>query len=126
MQRVIIDIHSYVLGEAVELALKANGDFQVTVCENPRDTVSKCYNLAATAVLIEVTENRPWGFEERLEQCSAIKQNCPDCKIAFLVDEVSKKELAEKVKQAKKDKLIDEFIYSSTSASYLAAVIDSM
>ncbi len=119
-------MHSYILGEAIKMALKVNGDFDVSVSEKPHETAEKCYTLAATAVLMEVTEYRSWGIEEQLGQCSIIKKNCPDCKIAFLVDETSEKELAEKVKQAKKDNLIDQFIYSSTSASYLAAVIDAM
>ena len=37
-----------------------------------------------------------------------------------------KKEAARKVKQAKKEGLIDQFIYGSISASYLADIVDSL
>ena len=50
----------------------------------------------------------------------------PDCKIVFIVDENSEKKSATQVKQAKKDGLIDQFIYSSISASYLSDIVDSL
>lgn len=99
------------------------------ICEKFKyycEIADKCYTLAATAALMEVTGYQPWGFEERMNQCKAIKRKCPDCKTAFLVDENSEKELSEKVKQAKKDGLIDQFIYSSTSASYLIALMETL
>ena len=43
-----------------------------------------------------------------------------------VVDENAEKEVAKQVKQAKKDGLIDQFIYGSISASYLADIVDSL
>ena len=48
------------------------------------------------------------------------------CKIVLVVDENTEKKLADKVRQAKKDGLIDNFIYGSVSSAYLAAVIDTL
>jgi hypothetical protein len=43
-----------------------------------------------------------------------------------MVDENSMPKVAEDVKQAKRDGLIDQFIYGSTSASYLVALMDAL
>ena len=56
----------------------------------------------------------------------AVKAQNPDCKIVFIVDENAEKAIAKQVKQAKKDGLIDQFIYGSISASYLADIVDSL
>ena len=55
-----------------------------------------------------------------------VKKNNPECKIVLVVDEVTEKKLADRVRQAKKDGRIDNFIYGSVSSTYLAAVIDSL
>ena len=55
-----------------------------------------------------------------------VKAQSPDCKIVLEVDENTEKKLADKVRQAKKDGLIDNFIYGSVSATYLSAVIDAL
>ena len=126
MQRVIIDIKNYVFGEAIEMALRKNGDFQVIVVEQPEETANKAYSIAATTVLMEVTGYPPYVLEERLKIREEIRKRCPNCKIALVVDENSDKLAAEQVKQAKRDGLIDLFIYGSTSASYLVALLDAL
>ena len=55
-----------------------------------------------------------------------VKAQTPECKVLLLVDENADAELAEAVKQAKKDGLIDNFIYASITSSYLAAVLDTL
>lgn len=55
-----------------------------------------------------------------------MKQQSPHCKIVLIVDENAEKELARHVLQAKKDGLIDNFIYGSVSDAYLSAVIDTL
>ena len=55
-----------------------------------------------------------------------VKSYCPDCKIVLVVDENTEKKLADKVRRAKKDGLIDNFLYGSVSATYLSAVIDTL
>jgi len=50
----------------------------------------------------------------------------PECKIVLIVDENAEKEAARQVKKAKKDGLIDQFIYGSISATYLADIVDSL
>ena len=55
-----------------------------------------------------------------------MKARSPGCKIVLVVDENTEKKLADKVRQAKKDGLIDNFIYGSVSSTYLSAVIDAL
>ncbi len=55
-----------------------------------------------------------------------IKKRGPECKLLFLVDEKADAALADDVKIAKKDGLIDNFIYASISPTYLAAVLDTL
>ena len=46
--------------------------------------------------------------------------------MVLVVDENSEKEAADRVRQAKKDGLIDQFIYGSTSPAYLVALTDTL
>ena len=55
-----------------------------------------------------------------------VKAQNPNCKIVLVVDENTEKKLADKVRQAKKDGLVDNFIYGSVSSTYLSAVIDAL
>ena len=48
------------------------------------------------------------------------------CCLNLVVDENTEKKLADKVRQVKKDGLIDNFIYGSVSSTYLSAVIDTL
>ena len=68
----------------------------------------------------------PWKYCERMKIRDSVKVQNPDCKLVLVVDENAEKEVAKQVKQAKKDGLIDQFIYGSISASYLAAIMDSL
>lgn len=126
MQRVLINFQSFVLGEAVEQILETSGDFHVTVVENPKDVVKKQFNMASTALLMEVSSCPGYLLVERMEIRRQIKQQDARCKIVLLVNEKAEKKLAEQVKQLKRDGLIDQFIYSSTSASFLAAIMDAL
>lgn len=119
-------MQNYVLGEAVELALRKNGGFNVIVVEKPDEVVKNCCGLAATALLMEVTGYAPCRLEERMKIREEVKKQCPGCKIVLMVDENAMPQVAEEVKQAKRDGLVDQFIYGSTSASYLVAIMDSL
>ena len=119
-------MQNFVLGEAVQLALRNGGDFQVTVVETPEQTAQMCHSLAANVLLMDVTSYPPCGLRERLNIRDEVKRRDPDCKIVFLVDENAEKKLAEEVKQAKRDGIIDLFLYGSISASYLVALLDTL
>ena len=56
----------------------------------------------------------------------ALRRFDSDCKTVLVVDENTERRLADMVRQAKKDGLVDNFIYGSVSSSYLSAVIDAL
>jgi len=119
-------MQNYVFAQATEMAMKSHGDFRVVVVEKPEDIVKNCVSVAATALLMEVTGYTPYKLEERLKIREETKKQNPDCKIVLMVDENSMPQVAETVKQAKRDGLIDQFIYGSTSASYLVGIMDAL
>lgn len=96
------------------------------VVDLPDKVVDECKWLSPYALLMEVTGYVPWKFTERMKIRDAVKKLCPECKIVFVVDENVEKEAARQVKQAKKDGLIDQFIYGSISATYLSDIVDSL
>ncbi|PSL09480.1 hypothetical protein EI53_01686 [Fusobacterium naviforme] len=94
--------------------------------DNPEEVaeISKWY--LPYALLMEVTGYTPWLLSERLKIRNEVKAQIPQCKIVLIVDENAEKKIAQKVRQAKKDGVIDNFIYGSISANYLSAVIDAL
>ena len=108
-----MDMQSYLFSDAISKVLgDADSDFYVYKSESPEKTLELCNLCKPQILLMEVAGYLPW--------------NNPQCKIVLLVDEEAEKQLAKRVLQAKKDGLIDQFIYGSVSASYLLAVIDAL
>lgn len=73
---------------------------------------------------VDIPDNNKINTKEAIR--GEVKAQKPDCKIVLVVDENTEKKLADKVRQAKKDGLIDNFLYGSASATYLSAVIDTL
>ena len=94
--------------------------------DRPGDVLAEVNRVAAEIVLLEVTAYTPWKLSERLELRSSIRKADPNCKIVCLVDEKIDAKIAEEVKEAKLMGLIDQFIFSSISASYLAALMETL
>ena len=127
MRRIVVDMQNYLFADAISRALQsADSDFDVRRSDSPDKTAELCGFCEPYALLMEVTGYTPWKLEERLKIRDEVKKQRPDCKIVLIVDENTEKELARRVLQAKKDGLIDNFIYGSVSASYLSAVIDTL
>lgn len=127
MRRVVVDMQNVLFADAIKQALtKFDSDFEVLAAETPEQTEQLCVLVQPYALLMEVTSYRPWRLEERMTICSKIKSQIPNCKVVMVVDENAEQNLASLVRQAKKDGLIDQFIYGSVSATYLSAVIDTL
>lgn len=127
MRRVVVDMQNYLFADAVAQTLKnADSDFEVHKSESPENTADLCSLCEPYALLMEVMGYTPWKLEERLRIRDQVKQRSPHCKVVLIVDENADRELARRVRQAKKDGLIDNFIYSSVSAAYLLAVVDAL
>ena len=125
MPRVVVNTQNYMFADMIKQTLES-GDFSVTVVDKPEKLLHEFNRLAAKIVLMEVTGYTPWKMEERMKLRHQIKQIDPDCKIAFLVDEKAEPAVAQKVRRAKTDGLIDQFIYTSISASYLLGVMETL
>ena len=127
MRRVVVDMQNTLFADAIARALRDfDSDFDVCCSESPAKTSEMCDYTLAQILIMEVTGYTPWKFEERMKLRDTVKERNPACKIVLVVDENAERKLADKVRQAKKDGRIDGFIYSSVSATYLSAVIDTL
>ena len=125
MTRIVINTQNFMFADMIKRTLESD-DFSVTVVEKPEKLIQEFNRTAANIVLMEVTGYTPWKIEERIKLRHQIKQIDANCKIAFLVDEKAEPAVAQKVLRAKTDGLIDQFIYTSISASYLLGVIETI
>ena len=127
MRRIVINMQNSLFCNAIADTLRRSGnELNPYTIDSPDKVVDECKWIAPYALLMEVTGYIPWRLIERLKIRDAVKGMYPECKIALIVDENAEKEVAKQVKQAKKDGLIDQFIYGSISASYLADIVDSL
>ena len=127
MRRIVINMQNALFCNAIADTLRRSGnELDPYTVDSPDKVVDDCKWIAPYALLMEVTGYIPWRLIERLKIRDSVKGMYPDCKIVFIVDENAEKEVAKQVKQAKKDGLIDQFIYGSISATYLADIVDSL
>ena len=126
-RRVVVDMQNVLFADAIATALQNfDSDFEVYQSENPDKTTDLCVFTETNILIMEATAYMPWKLEERMKIRDEVKAQSPGCKIVLVVDENTEKKLADKVRQAKKDALIDNFIYGSVSSTYLSAVIDTL
>ena len=127
MRRIMINMQNVLFSNAISETLRRSGnELDPYTVDSPDKVVDDCRWIAPYALLMEVTGYTPWKLEERIKIRNAAKEINPDCKIVLIVDENAEKAVAAKVKQAKKDGIIDQFIYGSISATYLADIVDSL
>lgn len=127
MRRVVIDMQNILFADAVAEALRRfDSDFDPVMSESPDKTLALCNAVLANILIMEVSVYAPWKLEERMKIRDELRKINPNCKIVLVVDENTEKKLADQVRQAKKDDLVDNFIYGSISSSYLSAVIDAL
>lgn len=127
MRRIVINMQNTLFCNAISETLRNSGnEFDTYTVNLPDNVVDDCKWIAPYALLMEVTGYIPWRLCERMKIRDAVKLQHPECKVVLIVDENAEKEIAQKVKEAKKEGLIDQFIYGSISASYLADIIDSL
>ena len=127
MRRIVINMQNSLFCNAISETLKNSGnEFDTYTVDSPDKVIDDCKWIEPYALLLEVTGYVPWRLCERIKIRDAVKAQHPECKIVLIVDENAEKEVAQKVKEAKKEGVIDQFIYGSISATYLADIVDSM
>ena len=120
MRKIVVDMQNYLFADAVAGAFQNSVyDIDVIRTETPKDTVELCKLYKPFVLLMEVTGYTPWKLCERLRLRDEVKMVCPDCKIALIVDSNTEKQAAKDIRDAKKDGLIDQFLYSSVTVEYL-------
>ena len=127
MRRILINMQNTLFCNAIADTLRRSGnELDTYSVDSPDRVIEESRWIAPYAILLEVTGYTPWKLEERMKIRDAVKEKNPECKIVLVVDENAEKDVAKRVKQAKKDGIIDLFIYGSISASYLADIMDSL
>ena len=127
MKKIILDMQSRLYAKAIRrILVQELDDYQVVISKQPDGTAEQCRILHPDALLMEVTPFAPWQLTERLLIRDRVKKEEPDCKFILMVDDDAEPELADMVKTAKQEGLIDAFLFTSASESYLAAVVDSI
>lgn len=127
MRRIAINMQNTLFCNAIANTLRDSGnELEPYMIDSPEKIADECSWIVPYALLMEVTGYTPWTLSERMKIRDVIKAEHPQCRIALIVDENAEKDVARQVRQAKKDGLIDQFIYGSISASYLADIVDSL
>ena len=127
MQKIVVDMQNFLFADSVAAAFK-NSDYDIEVvrAESPMNTVDLCRLYIPFVLIMEVTGYTPWLLCERLKLRDKVKTECPECKIALIVDSNSEKQAARDIRDAKKNGLIDQFFYGSMTAEYLMDQIYAM
>ena len=127
MRKIVIDMQNYLFADAVASAFK-NSEYDIDVirAESPQDTVELCQVYEPFALVMEVTGYTPWRLSERLKLRDRVRELCPGCKIALMVDSNTERQAAKDIRDAKKNGLIDQFFYGSMTAEYLMDQIYAM
>lgn len=119
MKTVFSEICNGLMAESIRHILDESGEFRVL-------SIKERETSPVDIVLLEVAYNPGFTMDERMAAVKCIRSRNPNARILLLCDENSTPELARKVALAKKDGLIDDFIYSSVSESYLTAMLESI
>ena len=126
MRFAVISTQNTLLSGALIKYLRERGEMQPERVMNPDKVLDTVTILNADVLLMEVTRLPQYSLESRLDVARKLREQKHRCKVALLCDENADRELAEKIKDAKKMALIDTFFYSSVSGEYLSAMLDSL
>lgn len=127
MKKIVLDIQSGIHARNMErMLMQELDDCQVVISESPDSTAEWCKTHRPDVLLMEVRAFSPWMFDQRMTIRDKVKRSTENCRIILFVDDESDGELTERVRQAKREGLIDAFLFGSVSENYFASVIDSV
>ena len=127
MRKIVLDIQSNIHAHTMErMLMQELDDCQVVISESPDSTAEWCKTHRPDVLLMEVKMFSPWMFSERMAIRDKVKRSTENCRVVLFVDDESNKNLTEEVRQAKREGLIDAFLFDSVSENYFASVIDSV
>ena len=119
MKTILTGISNGLIAASIRHILNNSNEFHVLPIDD--EGIS-----AADVIILEVAHTPGYTVDERLNEVQSIRRLNPACRILLMCDDNSTPELAWKVVLAKKAGLIDDFIYSSVSESYLAAMLHAI
>ena len=126
-EKIVLDIQSNIHAHTMErMLMQELDDCQVVISESPDSTAEWCKTHRPDVLLMEVKMFSPWMFSERMAIRDKVKRSTENCRVVLFVDDESNKNLTEEVRQAKREGLIDAFLFDSVSENYFASVIDSV
>ena len=127
MRRIVLDMQSTLYARHMQRALMQDlKEWQSVIAERPDLTAELCRLHKPQALLMEVTGYTPWMLRERLAVRDTVRENDPACRIILAVEERADKQLAAEVAAAKRDGLVDEFIFLSMTDKYLPALLEAL
>ena len=127
MKKIVLDIQSNLHAHTMErMLMQELDDCQIVISESPDSTAEWCKTHRPDVLLMEVKMFSPWMFSERMAIRDKVKRSTENCRVVLFVDDESNKNLTEEVRQAKREGLIDAFLFDSVSENYFASVIDSV
>lgn len=126
MKKIVLDMQSRIYAKQMERALLQElENWQVIISGQPDMTADICKTYSPQALLMEVTCYSPWMLSQRLAIGEILRRQNPDCKLILSVEERADKKLAAGVKRARRDGLIDEFVFLSMTDKFLPALLDT-
>lgn len=125
MKRVLLSMRNFLFSDAIAEILLAGG-FNVVRVEDPEEIVETGLWFSPCILMMEVSSKSPYKIKDRLKIGEELRKKNPMVKLVFVVDENADKEVAHRVKEAKIDGLIEQFIFGSISASYLTAILETI
>lgn len=127
MKKIVLDIQSDIHAQTMErMLMQKLDDCQVVISESPDTTAEWCRTHWPDVLLMEVKAYSPWMFKQRMTIRDKVGRSVENCRIILFVDDDTDGELTEQVRQAKREGLIDAFLFGSVSENYFASVIDSV
>ena len=127
MKKIVLDMQSTLYAKNMQRALMQDlKEWQPVIAERPDLTAELCRLHKPQALLMEVTGYTPWMLRERLAVRDKVRENDPACRIILAVEERADKQLAAEVSAAKRDGLVDEFIFLSMTDKYLPALLEAL
>ena len=127
MKKIVLSICNSLMELSIAHSLTQTGGFQiVSIHPGCGEIARECADDSADVLLMEAAYDPGFTLGECLTKAKLLRSRSPECKVILLCDENSAPELARQVVQAKKDGLIDDFVYSSVSESYLTALLSAL
>ncbi|MDO4650725.1 MAG: hypothetical protein Q4B26_18975 [Eubacteriales bacterium] len=126
MKKVLMNLQNYLFADAVERSLREDGDFIIVNVSDSDDVIHQCELTSPEVIFMEVTGYLPWRMSERMKIRKIVKGRDPNCKVVLMVNENTEEGMAEQIIEAKLNGEIDGFVYSSVSASYLSALLQTV